>query len=354
MSESDEKFVSVYDAFGVESPVANTREIPLKKLVPVGNHTKIQPDPAFVFSYPELRRALTNIARRQPIWVWGESGCGKTEYFRQIAARIQRPLHIISCGEEMSVRELLGTFELVGENPSESEQDNEDAGSKNPLRAMASAMAAMAKRGLGMKTRFRYGLLPQAIRTPGALVMFDEFNMAPPSVAAQLNRLLETGELFIPETGERIKAADHVVFIATANTNGGADSSGIYAGSQVQNGATRTRFTGLKMSYLKPEQEVEILRRNYPSLDNAVQLPESTQTITEVMVETANSLRVLVSEGEVSLPFSVRQLKNWGQGILLYRDVVTAFKDAYYDMLDPEEATPVAEVFHKHFGKDVE
>ena len=350
---SDNKAASVYDAFKVESPVANTRDIPLKKLVPLGNHTKVTPEEGFVFAYPELRRALTNIARRQPIWVWGESGCGKTEYFRQIAARICRPLHIISCGEEMSVRELLGTFELVGENNPESEHDKGE-GNKNPLKSMASAMAAMAKRGLGIKTQFRYGLLPQAIRTPGALVMFDEFNMAPPSVAAQLNRLLETGELFIPETGERIKAADHVVFIATANTNGGADSTGIYAGSQTQNGATRTRFTGLKMSYLKPEQEVEILRRNYPSLDNAVQLPESQQTITEVMVETANSLRVLVSEGEVSLPFSVRQLKNWGQGILLYRDLVTAFKDAYFDMLDPEEATPVAEVFHKHFGKTVE
>lgn len=311
---------SLFDAFGVESPKGDTRQIPLDKVCPLGT-LDTQPDPAFQFQYRTLRRTLRNIADQRPIWCWGPSGCGKTEYFIQIAARLRRPCHVVSFGEETSLRELLGSFELKA-----SENSN------------------------GFTTAFRYGHLVKAMREEGALVVLDEFNMAPASVAAQFNRLLETGRITIPETGETVTAADNVVFVATANTPGSMDESGIYAGSQTQNGATRSRFAGLKMDYLPTEQEIKLLQAVCPRLDAVIKLPDAARPPSALMVECGNMIRSLVNDGAVSLPFTVRQLKAWAIGSLQLQDIGDAFCDAYNDLLSPAETVPVGEVFHKVFG----
>lgn len=311
--------MSLYEAFGVTSPNTDTKTIPLDKVVPVGT-LDTAPDKGFVFEYRTLRRALKNIGERKPVWCWGPAGCGKTEFFVQIAARLRRPAHVISFGEETSIRELLGTFRL-----SKAE-------------------------GNGFETRFEYGLLAKAIVDPMAIVILDEFNMSPPGVSAQLNRLLEVGTISIPETGEAIKAADGVTFVVTANTPGSSDTTGIYAGSQVQNGATRSRFAGLKMGYLAPEKEEEVVVRATPSLNDNVKLPGSTKRTSELLVECGRMVRDLIDDGAVSLPFTVRNLKEWARSTLLLRDIRDGFMDAYGDLLTEDELTPVAEVFHKVFG----
>ncbi len=315
---------SLYDAFGVESPNADTRKIPLDKVVPLGACDEAKPDPGFVFDYASLRRALKNIGERKPTWCWGPSGCGKTEFYVQIAARLKRPCRVISFGEESSIRELLGSFELA---PAE---------------------------GGAMQTRFVHGQLTRAILEPYAIIVLDEFNMAPPGVAAQLNRLFEEGSIVIPETGERIQMAEGAVLVVTANTPGGADELGIYAGSQVQNGATRSRFAGLRRTYLPAEQERQILLRAFPALDQVVTLAEQSKSTSAVMVDTANACRMLVDEGQVSLPFTVRNLKEWARSTLLLKDVSEGFRDAYYDLLSPSEAVPVAEIYHKIIGVRLE
>ncbi|OBS08950.1 AAA family ATPase [Acidihalobacter prosperus] len=313
--------ISLYDAFGVTSPVADTKQIPLDKICPLGDHEQVQPDPNYVFEYRNLKRVLKNINNRKPMWIHGPSGCGKTELMVQVGARLKRPVHVISIGEETSLRELLGTFELKA------------AESKN-----------------GFETAFRYGALTQAMREPGAIVVLDEFNMAPSTVAAQFNRLLETGKITIPETGETVMAADNVTFVVTANTAGGIDESGIYAGSQAQNGATRSRFAGLRVNYLPPDLEEQIITRSFPRINAVVELPETNKTLSSLMVETACAIRSLVAEQEVSLPFTVRNLKEWAGSTLAFRDIGEAFADAYFDMLGETERTAVGEVFQRMFG----
>lgn len=315
---------SLHEAFGVESPNADTKQIPLEAACPVGE-LDTTPNPTFQFEYRPLRRALRNIARQHPIWCWGPSGCGKTEYFIQIAARLKRPCHVISFGEESSLRELLGSFELVSNEA-----------------------------GTGFETRYRYGQLVKALQAPGAIVVLDEFNMAPAAVAAQLNRMLEVRSVTIPETGESIEAAENVTFVVTANTSGASDEVGIYAGSQVQNGATRARFAGLRMHYLPPEKEEAIINTVYPKLNAAVQFPDSVQAPSTLMVQCGNMIRSLVDDGSVSLPFTVRQIKHWAGATLDLRSVGDAFADAYYDLLSADERTAVGEVYHKVFGTRLE
>lgn len=311
---------SLYEVFGVESKNKDTRSIPIDKVVKIGT-VKQTPDPAFQFEYRTLRRTLRNINQLNPVWCWGPSGCGKTEYFIQIAKRLSRPCHVISFGDETSLRELLGSFSLKSNDS-----------------------------GNGFATKFEYGQLVKAMQDPDAIVILDEFNMAPAGVAAQFNRLLETGAITIAETGETVHTAENVLFVATANTPGTMDESGIYAGSQAQNGATRSRFAGLKMNYLPPDREEQILIKLYPRLNAVVSLADTSKLPTALMVECGNLIRSLVDDNSVSLPFTVRQLKSWAGGTLDLSDLRDAFADAYYDLLPPAETAAVGEVFHKIFG----
>lgn len=309
------------ELFGVETP----RPIPVEAVCPLGDGSNVELKPDFVFEKDKLKRVLNNLRIRKPIWVSGPSGCGKTELFRQIAARLNRRCHIISFGEETSMREMQGTFDLK----------------PGPQ---------------GAHTEFRYGELVQAITDPFAIVVLDEFNMAVPGVTAQFNRLLEAREVKIPETGETITMAEGTCLVATGNTNGGVDATGLYAGSQVQNGATRNRFAGLRMSYLPKEIEIKWLQTavrtaDGKGLDDLINLGKPT---TLIMVQIANSVRALVEDGKADLPFSVRTLQQWGISTIMNGNLTQGFQDAYLDLVHPDHTVAVAEVFRKSAGVDPE
>jgi len=305
----------IHEVFGFRTP----KPVPVEAVCPLGEGSNVCLDPNYVFDEIAVKRSLGNIALQQPIWAWGPSGCGKTEFFLQIGARLNRPVFVLSIGEETSLRELLGTFQLrQGEG--------------------------------GTETHFTDGALTRAIRTKSALVLLDEFNMAPPGVAAQLNRLLEAREITIPETGELVKMAPQSVLVATANTSGGMDASGNYAGSQIQNAATRNRFVGLKLSYPEPEREMEIIRKRFSGLDAQILFDDPVGT----MVRVANAVRALVDSGSVGLAFSLRTQFQWAIKSISLKSFWLGFLDAYYDLLDPAEAVPVNEVFHRITGLDAE
>lgn len=337
--------VSIYDAFGVTSPNTDTKQIPLAAVCKVGSGTNKTSIP-FVFDFKPLRRILRNINQGTPIWAWGPSGCGKTELISQIGVRLNRPVHVISFGEETSLRELLGTMAIT------SNTEQVTAGSEKGMAAMVAALWELAKRGLGMKTEFRYGTLPLAIQEEDAIVVLDEFNMAPPGIAAQLNRFFETGELTIPETGETIKTANNVVLVVTSNTPGGVDEAGLFAGSQQQNGATRTRFSYIHLDYLPADEEQKILRETIQGVD-AIKTP-GEKPFSILAVDVARACRGLIEQGQVSLPFAVRNLLRFAKATKELKDIADAFRDAYYDGLSASEQVPVGQVFHKVFGIKLE
>jgi len=306
---------SLFEVFGVTSPVSDPTKIPVDAVCPIGTHAEVQPDPAFVFAYQTLRRLLRAIKKTVPLWIWGPSGCGKTELVVQTAARLNRPCHVIPFGEETSVRELMGCFRLEGG-----------------------------------QTKFVYGRLTSAIMTPGAVVVLDEFPQAPPGIAGQLNRFLETKQLVIQETGEIVKAAADVVVIATANTAGGQDETGLYAGNHPQNAATRNRFTsGLRVAYPTPAEEVKILQAKHPLADTVLGAPTPEKSFTGSVAQLAADIRDLVESGAVSHVFSIRTSLAFVESTLDFTDVREGFSSAYYDLLADSERPVVAEVFHRTF-----
>ena len=338
---------SIFDAFGVTSPTTDTKQIPLEAVCKTGKRTN-QDKIKFRFEYKPLRRILRNINQNQPIWAWGPSGCGKTELFSQIGARLNRPVHIISFGEETSVRELFGTVAIDHTSAEADMPQKEDKG----IAGIAKALWALAKRGLGLKTEFRYGQLPKAIQDEGAIVVLDEFNMCPAGIAAQLNFFFEKGKLTIPETGEEVTAAKDVTIVVTSNTSGGMDETGLYAGSQSMNGATRTRFAYIQLDYLPADEERLILTDRIEKVD-AIKTP-GEKPFSSLAVEVGRGCRSLVNQGKVSLPFTVRNLLAFGKATKELRDVADGFRDAYFDGLAPSEQVAVSQLFHKTFGIKLE
>lgn len=326
---------SIFESFGVESPNVDTRTVPVGAVCKTGKGSNVKEIP-FTFEFSTLRRILRNLDKRVPIWAHGPSGCGKTELFCQIGARLNRPVHVISFGEETSLRDLLGMVRIVN-NAGQHAEDETKGG-------VAKAIWHLAKRGLGMETKFEYGALTKAIQEDDAIVVLDEFNMASAGIAAQMNRFLETGTLLIPETGEVIRAAPGVCLVATANTAGGADESGIYVGSQPQNGATRSRFAYMEVSYPEVEKEVEILKNRIS--DMPVEFYGQVVTL-------ARACRVLVDKGEISLPFTLRNSIRFLETLKELKDSGEAFKDAYYDGLSKIEQATVSEIYFKIFGQKI-
>ncbi|CAN8073835.1 unnamed protein product [Agarophyton chilense] len=102
---------------------------------------------------------------------------------------------------------------------------------------------------------FSEGPLVKAARR-GDWVMLDELNLAPPDVLESLNRLLDDNrEIFIPETGETVKAASGFRLFATQNP------PGLYGGRKELSKAFLSRFVEIRVEELPDKDLLFILEK---------------------------------------------------------------------------------------------
>ena len=167
-------------------------------------------DPNYVFPLDIVKTVLIGLEHSMPVYLWGYHGTGKTTCLQQVAARTKRPFirtqHTVNTEEA----HILGQYVV---------RDGE--------------------------TKFQPGPLPVAMAN-GYVYCADEYDFALPSVLSVYQPVLEGQPLMIKEAPPEmrvIRPHPNFRFVATGNTNGGGDETGLYQGTQMQNAANYSRFS---------------------------------------------------------------------------------------------------------------
>lgn len=220
-----------------------------------------------------------------PIWISGPTGCGKTLGVKWVAAKLNYPIFEITATPDMGAADLFGHVGL----------DNGD-------------------------TVWCDGALACAMRQ-GGIFLLNEIDYLQPSLAAGLNTVLDGSPLRIPDTGDVIIPEPGFRFIATANTSGNGDITGLYVGTNAQNMAFVNRFVNITADYVSTQQETQFLVKKFQTLDkNIIKYLTKFAGITRTAV-TGGKMSDDYADiiGELQVPISTRALMRWCKQILIYK-----------------------------------
>lgn len=211
---------------------------------------------------------------KDPLYVAGPTGCGKTSCIKQVVARFNWPVYEVTGHARLEMSDLIGHLTM--------------------------RQGTMA---------YEYGPLAQAMRS-GGLLLFNEIDLCDPSLLASLNTVLDGSPLCIAENGgEIIKPHRLFRFAATANTAGAGDDTGMYQGTLRQNLALMDRFMVLRAGYLTPDVEEKLILKAVPDLGEAA---------AQAYVAYANAVRnaFLGDGGEapaINITLSTRTIIRWAR-----------------------------------------
>ena len=184
-------------------------------------------DNGYIFSIDLLKTCLLGLDLNIPTYTWGHAGVGKSTVHEQVSARTNRPY--------IRIQHTANTEEahIVGQT-------------------LANADG----------TYFEPGPLPLAMRN-GWVYNADEYDFAHASILAVYQPVLEGKALLIkeaPESWRVVKPHPNFRFVATGNTNGSGDESGLYIGTNIGNAANYSRFGIVEhVPYMPKKQETQVL-----------------------------------------------------------------------------------------------
>jgi len=251
---------------------------------------------AFEFEEQDKRIAWA-LARGKNVFAEGPTGCGKTESFFQVCNRLGVPVRRINMNGDVTVKNFIGSKE-AGPNG----------------------------------TYFKEGLLPWCMEN-GVPIIVDEVDYTPPHIAAILHPVLEKGRrVYIPDAGRDYIAKEGFTVLATANTGGKGDSTGVYTGTEILNTAFLDRFSvKMKKTYLVEATEIRLLQATFPS--------EALKNI-QNMVSFAGLIRSSFMQGKLALTLSTRKLIEYFEAKMDF-DAQTALDMTVMDWLDGDDVSLV-------------
>lgn len=225
----------------------------------------------YVWPQPQTALALTQIRRGRNVMLYGPAGTGKTEFAQQLAARLGRPFALISCDSGTDAATLVG-------------------------------MTVPHQSG---GVVWQDGQLTRAIRAPGCVVCLDEPSVARPGALFVFQNVLANRMLFLGETGQRVRVAPGVLFVATDNTNGtGGGAKRGYTDTNRLNTAFLDRFgTRIFVDYMDAGAEARIIA-SYTGC---------TPALAELLVSAATTTRAAAGAQTVTHGIGLRRLLAWAE-----------------------------------------
>lgn len=273
-------------------------------------HPGIPVKTPYVFRREPLRDVLAFLASPagDGLYLTGPTGAGKTSLVLQVAARLNWPVESVTGHGRLELADLVGQFVLV-------------AG----------------------ETRFMHGPLAVAARD-GHLLLLNELDLVDPAELAGLNDLVEGAALVIPQNGgEVIRPHPSFRLVATGNSAGAGDGTGLYQGVLRQSLAFFDRFRVVEVGYPEPALERAIL---------ATALPALPEVIAERMIRVANEVRRLFvgeDEGgrELTVTLSTRTLVRWAHLALTFKGAPNVLEYALAQALTARAEPEQREAIHR-------
>jgi cobaltochelatase CobS len=225
-------------------------------------------DRNYVWPIALLKKAMLALEMNIPAYLWGHAGTGKSTMWKQICARTGRPTlraqHTVNTEEA----HILGQW--------------------------------VVKDGA---TVFELGPLPFCMKY-GLTYLADEYDFAMPSVLSVYQPVLEGEPLVMKEADAANRVIKpHPLFriVATGNTNGTGDETGLYQGTTIQNAANYERF-GLveEVHYMEAATEIIVVSQQGG-------IPKEKA---DSLVKFAGMIREAHNGGKIGLPISPRALIN--------------------------------------------
>jgi cobaltochelatase CobS len=285
---------------------ASGKPIPVTVLAENPDYADMVPDvdPNYLFNVDVLKSLMMGLEMKIPVYLWGHAGTGKTTIFEQIAARTRRPMFRVQHTANMEEEHIVGGWRL--------------------------------REG---KTFFELGPLAMAMRF-GWFYMADEYDFGRPEVTSVYQAVLEGKPLVIKEAdAENRVIRPHPDFrlIATGNTNGQGDESGLYQGTNIQNAANYERFGVVEqMPYMDKKLEARLI-----SQQARIPLKDA-----EKLVDFAGRVRAEFDGGRLGNPISPRSLIYAAQIGVARSNYRIGLEKAFINRLtsiDRESATQLAQ-----------
>jgi len=233
----------------------------------------------YVYDIDLLKKVIVGFELNLPIYLWGFHGTGKTTMLQEAAAHTGRPFIRVQHTMNMQESDVLGQWTV---------RDG--------------------------STIFQPGPLTVAM-VNGWVYCADEYDFAMPAVAAVYQPVLEGQNLIIkdaPPNLRRIVPHPDFRFVATGNTNGAGDETGLYSGTQIMNAANFSRF-GLtqEVKYMAAANETQVL----------VSRAGIDESNAKRLVRIANDIRKAFADGTISTTISPRELITAAKlGVVFYFD----------------------------------
>lgn len=306
-------FHEVFDLGNAEAAMS-TKGTPIPIEVLSGHDAQAQVylpdvDRNYIFNIDLVKKVIVGFQLNMPIYLWGFHGTGKTTILQQASARTRRPFLRVQHTINMQESDVLGQWTV--------------------------------KDG---STVFQLGPLPMAMIN-GWVYCADEYDFAMPSVTAVYQPVLEGEPLLIkdaPPHFRKIIPHPNFRFVATGNTNGVGDETGLYQGTLVQNAANYSRFKITdEVEYMDAKIEESILvSRTRIDRGNASKI-----------VKFANEVRKMFRDGKISMTISPRELISCGQlGIAYGGNWALGMELAFANRLSRVDKKVVQEYMQRIFG----
>lgn len=263
----------------------------------------------YVYLPDELKDVILALEVNIPCYVWGHKGSGKSELFEQVCARTNRPMMRVQHSANTEESHIIGQWTVKGGN-----------------------------------THFELGPLALAMKHGWTLVL-DEYDFAQPSVLAVYQPVLEGKALVIKEAPAEMRVIEpHQNFriVATGNTNGSGDETGLYQGTLIQNSANYDRFGMVIHKQYMPKDKESIMLQQRAKL---------TVKDAEKMVQFAGEIRQAFDGAKMSDTISPRTLIYASQIGIMRGSFAHGLEKSFISKLSKVDREVAGGIAQRIFGK---